>query len=99
MAEIFKSMNGLSPPLAWEFHERKHATCNLRIQNFCKLLSMKTMNFGLDIISFRDSFLWNTLDDSIKREKIWYISKRRYANGLELHAPAKFVDNLLYIHA
>ena len=27
------------------------------------------MNFGPDSISFRGSFLWNTLDDDIKREK------------------------------
>ena len=66
MIEIFKSMNGLNPPLVWEFHERKHVTYNLRIQNLCKLPPIKTMNFGLDSISFRGSFLWNTLDDNIK---------------------------------
>ena len=69
MLEIFKTMNGLNPPLAWEFHERKHVTYNLRIQNLCKLPAIKTMNFGLDSISFRGSFLWTTLDDGIKREK------------------------------
>ena len=69
MTEIFKSMNGLNPPLVWQFHERKHVTYNLRMQNLCKLPPIKTMNFGLDSISFRGSFLWNNLDDSIKREK------------------------------
>ena len=68
--EIFKSMNGLNPPLVWEFHERKHVTYNLRIQNLCQLPPIKTMNFGLDSISFKGSFLWNTLDDSIKRENL-----------------------------
>ena len=48
MVEIFKTMNGLNPPLVWEFHERKNATYNLRIQNLCKLPPIKTMNFGLD---------------------------------------------------
>ena len=66
MIEIFKSMN---PTLLWEFHERKHVTYNLRIQSLCKLPSGKTMNFGLDSISFRGILLWNTLDDGIKREK------------------------------
>ena len=66
MAEIFKSMNGLNRLLACEFHERKHVTHNLRIQNLCKLLPTKTMNFGFDSLSFRDSFLWNNLDDSIR---------------------------------
>ena len=70
MIEIFKTRNGLNPPLVWEFHERKHITYNLRIQNLCKLPPIKTMNFGLDSISFRGSFLWSTLDDDIKREKL-----------------------------
>ena len=69
MIEIFKSMNGMNPPLVWEFHERKNVTYNLRIQNLNKLPPIKAMNFGLDSISFKGSFLWNTFDDSIKREK------------------------------
>ena len=68
MKEIFKSMNGLNPPPVWEFHGRKHVTYNLRTQNLCKLPPIKMMNFGLDSISFRGSFLWNTLDDCIKQE-------------------------------
>ena len=75
--EIFKSMNELNPPLIWEFHERKHVTYNLRIQNLYKLPSEKTMNFGLDSMSFRGSLLWNTLDDSIKREKTLACFKKR----------------------
>ena len=69
MIEIFKSMNGLNPPLIWEFHERKHVTYNLRMQNSCKLPSGNTISFGLDSISFRGILLWNTLDDSVEREK------------------------------
>ena len=37
MIEIFKSMDGLNLLIAWEFHERKHVTCNLRTQILCKL--------------------------------------------------------------
>ena len=51
MTEIFKTMNELNPPLVWE--KRKHVTYNLRIQNLSKLPPIKTMNFGLDSISFR----------------------------------------------
>ena len=67
--EFFKSVNGLNPPLVWEFHDRKHVTFTLRTQNVCKLPPIKTMNFGLDSISFKGNFLWNTLDDSLKWEK------------------------------
>ena len=63
MKEIFKSMNGLSPPLVRKFHESKHVTYNLRIQNLCMLPPIRTMNVGLDLISFRGGFLWNTLDE------------------------------------
>ena len=55
--EILKIMNGLNPPLIWEFHERKHVSYNPRIQNLCKLPPIKTLNFGLDSISFQGSFL------------------------------------------
>ena len=33
MTEIYKSMNQLNPSLVWEFHEKKHVTYDLRIQN------------------------------------------------------------------
>ena len=55
----------------------KHVAYNLRIQNLCKLPPIKTMNFDLDPISFSGSFLWNTVDDSIKREKILACFQRR----------------------
>ena len=38
---------------------------------------IKTMSFGLDSISFRGSFLWNTLDDRIEREKALPCFQRR----------------------
>ena len=75
MIEIFKAMNGLNPPLVWEFHERRNVTYNLRIQNLCKLPPIKTMSFGLDSISFRGSFLWNTLDDDT-RKTLAFFQKR-----------------------
>ena len=66
MTETYKYMNHLNPSIVWEFHEKKPITFNLRIQNLCKLPTIKTLGFGLDSLPFRGSFLWNTLDDSIK---------------------------------
>ena len=68
MTEIFKSVNHLNPQLAWEFRGKKHGEYNLRIQNLCKLPSIKTTNFGLESLSLGGSLLWNTLDDSMKRK-------------------------------
>ena len=67
MTEIYKSINHWNPSIVWEFHEKKPITHNIRIQNLCKLPTIKTLGFGLDSLSFRGSFLWNTLDDSIKQ--------------------------------
>ena len=68
MIEIYKSINHLSPSLVWEFHEKKCVEYNLRTKNFVKLPTIKSTSFGLESLSFRGSFLWNTLDDSIKNE-------------------------------
>ena len=67
MTEIYKSMNHLNPSIVWEFHQEKPITYGLRLQNLCKLPTIKTFGFGLDSLSFLGSFLWNTLDDSIKQ--------------------------------
>ena len=60
-----KSINHLSPSLVWEFHEKKY---NLRAKSHCKLPTIKSASFGLESLSFRGSFLWNTLGDNIKNE-------------------------------
>ena len=68
LIEIYKSINHLSPSLVWEFHEKKCVEYNLRTENLCKLPTIKSTSFGLESLSFRGSFLWNTLDGSIKNE-------------------------------
>ena len=77
MTETYKSMNHLNPSIVWEFHEKKHMTYNLRIQNLCKLPTIKTLSLGLKPLSFRGSFLWNTLDDSIKQVPTLSCFKKR----------------------
>ena len=57
MTEICMSMNHLNPSLAWEFHEKKPVTCDLGIQNLCKLPQIKTQGYGQESLSFRGSFL------------------------------------------
>ena len=50
------------------FWEEYAAVFALLVCAFTLLPASKTMNFGLDSLSLRGSFLWNTLDDSIKEE-------------------------------
>ena len=77
MTEIYKSMNHLNTSIVWGLHEKKPITYNLRKQNLCKLPTIKTLGFGLDSLSFRGSFLWNTLDDSIKQVETLSRFKKR----------------------
>ena len=82
-----------SQSLVWEFHEEKVITYNLRIQNLCKLPTIKTLSFGLNSLSFRGSFLRNTLDDSIKQEPTKSRLKIGSKVGLQMDSPVKYVDN------
>ena len=77
LTEIYKSINRLNASLVWEFHEKKPITYSLRMQSLCKLPTIKSLGFGLDLLSFRVSFLWNTLDDSIKQEPTLLRFKKR----------------------
>ena len=66
MTEIYKSTKKLNPSYLWEFHERKEVTYDLRTKSLCKLPKIKK-RYGAESLSFRGSFLWNTLSDKIKQ--------------------------------
>ena len=84
--EIYKSTNHGSPSLVWEFHEKKHVEYNLRTENLCRLPKIRSTSFGLESLSFRGSFLWNTLDDSsnIQKENQYVVWKRMRLQDLPL---------------
>ena len=68
MTEIYMSLNNMNPVIVWEFHEKKYVAYDLRKKNRCKLPKAKTISYGVESLSFRGSFLWNTLDDNVKQE-------------------------------
>ena len=68
MTEIYKSLNNMNPSIVWEFHEKKYVAYDLRKKNLCTLPKAKTISYGVESLSFRGSFLWNTLDDNVKQE-------------------------------
>ena len=67
MTEIYKLMNHLNPSIVWEIHEKKPITYSLRIQDLCKLPTIKTLGYRLGSLSFRGSFLRSIRDDSINK--------------------------------
>ena len=66
MTEIYMSLNNMNPSIVWEFHEKKYVAYDLRKKNLCKLPKAMTTSYGVESLSFRGSFLWNTLDDNVK---------------------------------
>ena len=50
----------MNPSIISEFHEIKHFKYDLRKKNLCKIPNAKTTSYGVEPVSFRGSFLWNT---------------------------------------
>ena len=67
MTEIFKSLNTMNPSMVLEFHEKKCAKYDLRKKTIANFQKQKQLRMGR-ILIIQGSFLWNTLDDSIKYE-------------------------------
>ena len=68
MTKIYMLLNNVNPSIVWEFHEKKYVAYDVRKKNLCKLPKAKTISYGVESLSFRGSFLWNTLDDNVKQE-------------------------------
>ena len=96
MTEIYKSINHLKPSFIWEFHEKKHVSYILRIQNLCKLPQIKTQGYGQESLSFRGSLLWNTLDDSVKNEPTLAAFKKRIKDWAGNKCTCKICGRVTY---
>ena len=46
----------------------KNCFYDLRKKTLCKLPKAKRISYGVESLSFRGSFLWNTLDDNVKQD-------------------------------
>ena len=68
MTEIYKSLNNMNLSIVLECHEKRCVKYDLRKKNLCKLPKAKGTSYGVESLSFRRIFLWNTLNDSIKHE-------------------------------
>ena len=68
MWEIYKSLNNMNPSIVLGFHAKKCVKYDVSKKNLCKLLEAKTTSYLEESVSFKGSFVWNTLDDSIKQE-------------------------------
>lgn len=58
----------MNPSIVLEFHEKRCVKCDLSKKHLGKLPKAKTTSYGVEFLSFRYSFLWNTPADSIRQE-------------------------------
>ena len=93
MTEIYMSLNNMNPSIVWEFHEKKNVTYDLRKKNLCKLPKAKT-SFGVESLSFRGSYLWNTLDDNVKQEPTLACFKTKIRNWTGEHCTCRILPNM-----
>ena len=90
MIKICMSLNNMN--IVWKFHEKRYLANDLRTNNLCKLKAKaKTTSYGVESLSFRGSFVWNTLDDNVKQEPTLVGFKTRYEFGPEIIAPAESI--------
>ena len=90
MTEIYMTLNNMNPSIVWEYHEKKYVAYDLRKNN---LLKAKTTSYGAESLSFKGSFLSNTLDDNVKQNRHSNVLNTRYKIGPESIATAEYAVN------
>ena len=66
LLEVFKSLHQINPAFMWELFERKEVNYNLRNKDLLRIPKFQTITYGANSISYRGSYLWNSLPDVVK---------------------------------
>ena len=66
LLEVFKSLHQINPAFMWELFERKEVNYNLRNKDLLRIPKFQTITYGANSISYRGSYLWNSIPDVVK---------------------------------
>ena len=66
LLEVFKSLHQINPAFMWELFERKEVNYNLRNKDLLRIPKFQTITYGANSISYRGSYLWNSMPDVVK---------------------------------
>ena len=66
LLEVFKSLHQMNPAFMWEFFERKQSNYNLRNKDLLQIPRFQTITYGANSITYRGSYLWNSIPDVVK---------------------------------
>ena len=63
---VFRSLHQINPAFIWELFEMKEVNHNLRNRDLLQILKFQTITYGANSISYRGSYLWNSIPDVVK---------------------------------
>ena len=66
LLEVFKSLHQMNPAFMWEFFERNQSNYNLRNKDLLQIPRFQTITYGANSITYRGSYLWNSIPDVVK---------------------------------
>ena len=66
LVEVFKSIHQMNLAFMWEFFERKQSNYNHRNKDLLQVPKFQTITYGANSITYRGSYLWNSIPDVAK---------------------------------
>ena len=93
MIEIYKTLNNTNPLFMQEYFIRKGVKYDLRTRDLLQIPAAKSIAFGIDSIKFRDSLLWNSIPDLIKKPHQLLNLKRTWGIGIERIVTVRYEEN------
>ena len=92
MAEIYKIINHIVPPIMSSLFEIRENTHNTRYFQVLSNESRRTINHSLETISYRAPFLWENLPLEYKLANSSNIFKRKIKNWKKENCPCRLCE-------
>ena len=71
------TINHLSPPYMWDFFTKKLVEYDFSTKQDCELPPVRSQRFCTELLEFRESLLWNCLNDEIKNVQSLAVFKQK----------------------
>ena len=101
LTEVYKNLNGLSPPIMLDLFKTRHNIYNLRNhREICNDIR-KTVRYGTETVTYKSAQLWELLPCEIKRCSTLENFKERIKSWIPDKCPCRlcktFITNLGFI--
>ena len=76
MVEVYTTINHLNRRYMWNLFTKKVAEYNFRIKILCERTPARSKRFGTNSLKFKDSLLWNSLNDEVETAELSHIQTK-----------------------